>query len=56
MNNKELQAIEKFANDLKLRFPIIPNPKDYQEEILNITNNLAIQKIELELIKSRIEA
>ena len=53
MNDQELQAVEKFANDLKLDFPIVLDAKDYGQRILNITNNLAIQKIELALIRAR---
>jgi hypothetical protein len=55
MNNQELQAVEKFANDLKLDFPTVEKPKDFGQRITNITNMIVNQKIELALAKARLK-
>lgn len=55
MNDNQLIAIEKFAERLKLNFPIRENPKDFSDRMMNIANEYATKQIDLAVDWAKLE-
>ena len=55
MTYTDLVAVEKFAEDLKVNFPILLRPQSFSDRILNITNEAVHAKIDLALEVARDE-
>ncbi len=55
MNYTDLVAVEAFAKKLKLNFPILLNPKDFTDRLINQHNEHAHKIIDLAVEVARIE-
>lgn len=55
ISHLELIAIEKFANNLKINFPILLRPKDFTDRIMNIANEAALKRIDLAVERAKLE-
>jgi hypothetical protein len=55
MGHLELVAIEKFAEGLKVDFPILLHPKTFDDRMMNTFYEHAIKMIDLEVKRARWE-
>ena len=53
MDNNELTAIEKFAENLRLDFPILAEPRGFTDEMTNLCSEYAQRRIDEALKKAR---
>lgn len=55
MDYLNLVAVEKFAERLKINFPVLLNPKDFTDRMLNIANENTLRRIDLAVDWARLE-